>query len=270
MQTAAWGNALIGHAVGREARQKIGKDAAQATMMGAAGFLAKVALWTVVLLVALDNLGFNITALIAGLGVGGIAVALGLQSILGDLFASLSIVLDKPFVIGDFIIVEQYQGTVERIGLKTTRMKSLSGEQIVFSNSDLLKSRIRNYQRMQERRIVFSLGIAYQTSREKLESIPSMIQEIISRQEAVRFDRAHFKEFGESSLNFEIVYFVESPDYALYMEKQQKINLELYQRFAEEGIQFAYPTRRIFVRTEEATGAAPVVPGEAPLAPPPG
>jgi len=173
----------------------------------------------------------------------GSAVALAVQNILGDLFASFSIVLDRPFVMGDFIIVGEHLGTVEHIGLKTTRLRSLSGEQLVFSNTDLLGSRIRNYKRMAERRVVFSLGVLYQTSPEQLEKIPQMIRDIVEAQTPVRFDRAHFKEYGASSLNFEIVYYVLSSDYALYMDIQQRINYQLKSRLDANGIEFAYPTQ---------------------------
>jgi small-conductance mechanosensitive channel len=198
----------------------------------------------------LDNLGFNITTLVAGLGIGGIAVALALQNILGDLFASLSIVLDKPFVIGDFIIIDNYLGTIEHIGLKTTRIRSLSGEQLVFSNTDLLQSRIRNFKRMFERRVVFSIGVTYQTSADKLAKIPKMIKDIVESKDPVRFDRSHFKDYGDFSLNFETVYWVKSPEYNVYMDIQQAINLELYSKFEAEGIEFAYPTQTLFVTKE--------------------
>jgi small-conductance mechanosensitive channel len=254
LQVATWGNTTITHAIGRATRSKLATDASQATTVSALGFLSKLVLWTLVLLLGLDNLGFNITTLVAGLGVGGIAVALALQNILGDLFASLSIVLDKPFVIGDFIIVDQYLGVVEHVGLKTTRIRSLSGEQIVFSNSDLLNSRVRNYKRMQERRILFSFGVTYQTPRGKLQEIPSMIRKIIESMEVTRFDRAHFKEFGDSSLNFEVVYYMKSPDYNIYMDTQERINLALFERFAAEGIEFAYPTQTVFVQHEGGDG----------------
>jgi small-conductance mechanosensitive channel len=204
-------------------------------------------IWLVLILVALDNLGINIKTLIAGLGISGIAVALAVQNILGDLFASLSIVLDKPFVIGDFIIVNEYLGTVENVGLKTTRIRSLSGEQLVFSNGDLLKSRIRNFKRMYERRVVFSIGVLYQTPYEKLRLIPKMIREIIENQKPVRFDRAHFKEYGDYSLKFEIVYWIHSPDYNIYMDIQQAINLEIYKKFEETDIAFAYPTQTLLL-----------------------
>lgn len=254
LQTAIWGNTIISFWLTRTMKRRMQEDAAGATTLAALGFISRLVLWTVIFLLALANLGIDITALVAGLGVGGIAVALALQNILGDLFASLSIVLDKPFVIGDFIIVGEYLGTVEHVGLKTTRMRSLSGEQIVFSNSDLLNSRIRNYKQMFERRVVFSVGVIYQTPYEKVAAIPSIIRQIIERQDSARFDRAHFKEYSDSSLNFESVYYVKSPDYNAYMDIQQAINLELFRRFKDEGIEFAYPTRTLYVNQEEIVG----------------
>lgn len=245
-QASIWGNGLIGFWVERMVKRRLPEDAASATTLAALGFVGKLILWSVTLLLALDNIGIDITALVAGLGVGGIAVALAVQSILGDLFASLSIVLDKPFVIGDFIIVDNYLGTVEHIGLKTTRIRSLSGEQVIFSNSDLLKSRVRNFKRMYERRVLFTLGVTYQTPAEKLAIIPSLIREIIEKQPQARFDRSHFKEYGDSALIFETVYHVLNSDYNVYMNIQQEINLTIYRRFQEEGIEFAYPTRTVF------------------------
>lgn len=247
LQTAIWGNTVISFILSRAVKRRLDEDAASATTMSALGFVGRLALWTVLLLLALDNLGINITGLIAGLGIGGIAIALALQNILGDLFASLSIVLDKPFVMGDFIIVDEHLGTVEHIGLKTTRLRSLSGEQIVVSNADLLKSRIRNFKRMFERRVVFSIGVTYQTPYEKLAAVGTMIKEIIEAQADVRFDRAHFKEYADWSLNYEIVYYVKSPDYNKYMDIQQAINLEIFRRFEAEGIEFAYPTQTLYV-----------------------
>ncbi|MEX1140039.1 MAG: mechanosensitive ion channel family protein [Bacteroidota bacterium] len=250
LQIGLWGNAIITFWIGKIVQRKIQHDAAGATTMTALGFLGRVVLWTGLLLFALDNLGVNITGLAAGIGIGGIAIALAVQSILGDLFASLSIVLDKPFVIGDFIIVDEYLGTVEHIGLKTTRVRSLSGEQLVFSNADLLNSRIRNYKRMFERRVVFEVGITYQTPLEKVEALSGMIQAIIEDQPKVRFDRAHFKNFGDSSLVFESVYYVKSAEYNDFMDTQERINLAIMKQFVEQGIDFAYPTRTLFVQGE--------------------
>jgi small-conductance mechanosensitive channel len=183
--------------------------------------------------------------------VGGIAVALAAQNILGDLFASLSIVFDKPFVLGDFIIIGDSMGTVEQIGLKTTRIRSLSGEQLIFSNNDLLSSRIRNFKRMQERRVVFSVGVVYQTTKAQLETIPGILREAVEAQDSTRFDRAHFKEFGDFSLNFEVVYHVLTPDFGKYMDVQQAINFVIFERFDELGIEFAYPTQSIHLQAGE-------------------
>ena len=208
-------------------------------------FLGRIVLWSLVLLLILDNMGFNVTALIASMGIGGIAVALAVQNILGDLFASLSIAVDQPFVIGDFIIVDELMGTVEHVGLKTTRIRSLSGEQIIFSNNDLLKSRIRNYKRMQERRAVFTIGVTYNTPAETLETIPGLIRTAIEAQPCVRFDRAHFRSFGAYSLDFEAVYQVLDPDYGIFMNIQQAINLQLVREFAARRIAFALPTQTL-------------------------
>ncbi|HKK08681.1 MAG TPA: mechanosensitive ion channel family protein, partial [Gemmatimonadota bacterium] len=210
---------------------------------------------------------FQIKTLLAGLGVGGIAVALAVQTILGDLFASLSIVLDKPFVIGDFLAVGEHTGTVEQIGIKTTRIRSLSGEQLVFSNADLLSSRIRNYGRMRERRAVFTVGVTYGTPPGTARRIPDLIREALAEHDEVRVDRCHFKAFGDSALIYETVYYVSDPAYNLYMDIQQEVNLELMRLFAEEGIEFAYPTRTVHLRAERAGADDP--PGTGDPAPEP-
>ena len=256
LQAAIWGNVLIVFGITRYQAENRVQDAAAVTTMSALAFLGKLALWTVALLLILDNMGLDVTALIAGLGVGGIAVALAAQNILGDLFASLSIVMDKPFVLGDFIIVGDYMGTVENIGLKTTRVRSLSGEQLVFPNSDLLGSRIRNFKRMQERRIVFTIGVTYETSLENLRAIPELIKDAIAAQENTRFDRAHFKGFGDSALTYEAVYFMTLPDYTIYMDVQQQINFKLLEQFASRGIEFAYPTQTIYLGQTDQNPAA--------------
>jgi small-conductance mechanosensitive channel len=250
VQSAIWVNELLSYWIIRYERRKKEEDPSSVTVVTALGFIGRIVLWSVILLLALDNLGVNITALIAGLGIGGIAIGLALQNILGDLFSSLSIVLDKPFVIGDFIAVDNYLGSVEHIGLKTTRVRSLSGEELIFPNSDLTRSRIHNYKSLSERLVVFSIGVVYETPYEKLAAIPGMIQEIIEGQDQIRFDRAHFKDYGDFSLNFEIVYHVLNPDYNLYMDIQQAINLAILRRFNEEGVEFAYPTQTLFVNNE--------------------
>ncbi|MBX3385853.1 MAG: mechanosensitive ion channel family protein [Phycisphaeraceae bacterium] len=202
----------------------------------------------IVVLLALDNLGVEITPMLTGLGIGGIAVALAVQNILGDLFSSLTILLDKPFTVGDFIIVGDKMGTVEKIGIKSTRVRALSGEQLIFSNGDLLSSRIQNFRRMQERRAIFNVGVVYETPPEKLRKVAGIIKEAIEHQKGdgevpvVRFDRCHFKNFGDYSLNFEAVFYVHNRDMAVYLNIQQAINLELFERFRAEGISFAYPT----------------------------
>jgi len=252
LQGGLWASAGISFWLGRTIQKKMDQDSSSATTITFLGFVARLILWTIVLLLVLDNLGVNITGLVTGLGIGGIAVALAVQNILGDLFASLSIVLDKPFVIGDFIVVDTLSGTIEHIGLKTTRIRSLGGEQLIFSNNDLLKSRIRNYKRMSERRIVFSFGVVYQTSLKKLKAIKEIVRNIIEKEEETRYDRVHFKEYGDSALNFEVVYFIKQPDYNIYMNVQEAINLELFRRFQEEGIEFAYPTQTLYIQRENA------------------
>jgi small-conductance mechanosensitive channel len=230
-QAAIWGDALIAHLIKSLVQKKAREDAAAVATVSMLGFIARVIVWSGLVLLALDNLGFNITALVAGLGIGGIAVALAAQNVLSDVFASLSIDL----------------GTVEHIGMKSTLVRSLSGEQLVFSNNDLLNSRIRNYKRMFERRIVFSFGVVYQTPYEKVAAIPSMLREIIESQDQTRFDRGHFKSYGDFSLNFEVVYYVKVPDYNVYMDIQQAINLAIFKRFEQEGIAFAYPTQTLYL-----------------------
>ncbi|GIV62517.1 MAG: hypothetical protein KatS3mg044_1383 [Rhodothermaceae bacterium] len=248
LQVVRWGGGLITEYMERYQQRHLEADPAAVTSMQALGFIGRLVLWTVVLLMALDNFGVDITALVASVGIAGVAIGLAVQNILGDLFASLSIVLDKPFVVGDFIIVGEHMGTVEHIGLKSTRIRSLTGEQLIFSNNDLLQSRIRNFKRMQERRVVFSIGVVYQTPPDQLARIPQIIREIVEAQDRVRFDRAHFKAFGDFSLNFEVVYWMLDPDYTLYMDTQQAINLALFERFGREGIEFAYPTQMLYVQ----------------------
>jgi len=251
IQAGIWGGVVIVSVLDSYQRRAMEENPGSVTTINIIGIISKVALWAAVLLLALDNLGFNITTLVAGLGIGGVAIALAVQNVLGDLFASLAITLDKPFVIGDFLILGEHMGSVEHVGLKTTRLRSLSGEQLVFSNSDLLNSRIRNYGRMFERRVVFTLGVTYETPREKLKRIPGIIREAIQAQDNTRFDRSHFSAYGDFALMFESVYYVLKPDYNVYMDIQQAIYFAIHERFEEEGIDFAYPTRRLYVTTIE-------------------
>ncbi len=210
--------------------------------------LGKFLIWVVVLLLILDNLGVKVFSLMAGLGVGGIAVALAAQKIIGDLFASISIMIDKPFEIRDFITVGDVRGTVESIGIKTTRIRSITGEQVIISNSDLLDSRVSNFKRMAERRITFTFGVTYQTAKENLHAITDLVKNIIEAQSGVRFDRGHLNGFDASSINYEFVYWVTSPDYAVYMDVQQKINLAVIDAFAKRKIELSRPTQTVFLQ----------------------
>ncbi len=225
-------------------------DPATKAMASSVTGILRWVLWSLGLIFVLDNLGVNISALVAGIGIGGVAVALASQAVLGDAFSALSIFLDRPFEIGDFIIIDDYMGTIDHIGIKTTRIRSLSGEQLILSNSDLTKSRIRNYKRMDTRRIAFKLGVVYQTSLEKVKKIPVIVKHFFDQMEGVRLDRVHFQSFGDFSLNYEIVYYVLSADYNVYMDKQQEINFALMESFEREGIAFAYPTQTLYVQKE--------------------
>jgi len=210
-------------------------------------FLARTAVWSLACLMILDNLGIDVTALIAGIGIGGIAIALAAQRILSDLFASLAIILDKPFEVGDYIIFGEESGEVERIGIKTTRLRRLSGEELVCPNSEILASRIRNMKRMKERRTAFQLGLVYETSHEQLVRVPDILEEIVSGEEMARFSRAHFTTYGDFSLIFEIVFHVLSPNYVDYLNVQQSIYFKIFERFETEGLSFAYPTKTVIM-----------------------
>ncbi|MBS3811525.1 MAG: mechanosensitive ion channel family protein, partial [Halanaerobiales bacterium] len=203
--------------------------------------------WLIAILFILDNLNIEIRGLITGLGIGGIAIAFAAQTILADIFSYFTIFLDRPFDIGDFIIIGDYKGVVEHIGIKTTRVRSLSGEQLVFSNNDLTNSRINNYKRMKTRRINFDFGVVYDTPLEKLKKIPQIVEEIITKIEKTDFDRAHFASYGEYSLIYQVVYYVNDSDYKVYMDLQEVINLKLKERFLSEGIEFAYPTHSLHI-----------------------
>jgi len=246
VQCGLWGGAAVDLWIQRRAgMQTTRTDMASVTTIRALGIGVKVLLWIVVFITALDKFGVNVTTLVTGLGIGGVAIALAVQNVLGDLFAALSIILDKPFDVGDSIAVDQMQGTVERIGLKTTRVRSVSGEQIIISNSELLKSRIRNYKRQLDRRVVFTTDVTYDTPPEAIARIPGMIREVVATQQPVRFDRSHFTQYTDSALRIETVYFVLDADYTRYLDIQQTINLELLRRFKAEKIDFAFPTRTV-------------------------
>jgi len=209
--------------------------------------ITKFIVWSIVFIVVLDNMGIKISTLVAGLGIGGIAIALAAQTVLGDLFSYFIIFFDRPFEIGDFIIVDDFKGTVAYIGLKTTRLNSLGGEQLIFSNQDLTNSRIKNYKRMNQRRIAFQFGVTYQTDLIKLKEIPKIVKDIILKIPETTYDRVHFSSYGDFSLNYEVVYYIHSNDYKKYMDIQQEINFQLKETFEKQGIEFAYPSQTIFL-----------------------
>jgi small-conductance mechanosensitive channel len=248
IQVGLWGTKVVSFFIVKNIAKTAVVDAAKASTANSLGTIAKVLIWVLVLLIALDSIpSIQVDSLIASLGIVGIAVGLAVQNILSDLFASLSITLDQPFVVGDYISIDDYSGTVEKVGLKSTRIRAISGEQLVFSNSDLLSSRIKNYQSRERRRVVFTIGVTYQASSEQLNRVNDITRSIISNMEDVTFDRVHFTQLNPSSLDFEVVYYVDSVDFLVYMDAQQKINLELVRQFAAEGIEFAYPTQTVFI-----------------------
>ena len=222
---------------------------ASATLLS---WFLRMVLWTVILLAVLSNLGVNVTAFVASLGIGGVAVALAVQNILGDLFASVSIAVDKPFEVGDFIGVGEVAGTVRYVGLKTTRIESIDGEQIIMSNTDLLKQVLKNYRRMEERRVVFSFGVTYDLTPEQAEQIPPLVQRLVERDAKLRFSRAHLRSFGDSSVDFEVVYHVKDPSYDVYMDAQQRLNIGLMRELKALGVEFAYPTRTVILSRAQA------------------
>ena len=238
---------LSAYGIRKWTEQTAKEDPASAAMLKNVTWVVQLMIWTATVLFIFDNLGINITAFVASLGIGGVAVALAAQSVLGDAFSSFAIFLDKPFQVGDFIIVGDLLGTVEQVGFKTTRIRSLGGEQLIFSNSDLTSSRIKNYKRMRERRIVFSIGVVYQTHVEQVKAISPMIKRVVEEHEYARFDRAHFKSFGDFALIYEVVFYVLRPDYNTYMDVQQSINVRLIEEFQKAGIEFAYPTQQLYV-----------------------
>lgn len=266
VQLGVWAGAAVKVWVQR--RRTTAADRAAVGSLGIISFIAGLLIWALVLLAALDNLGVNITALVAGLGIGGVAVALALQNVLGDLFASLAIALDRPFVVGDFLAVDNFLGSVENIGIKTTRLRSIDGEQIIFSNSNLLGARVRNYGRMTDRRVVFATNVAYETPVELLGRVPGMLRQAVEAEKDTRFDRSHFARHGVASLEFETVYYVLTPDFNRYMDIQQSINLKVHRQFLELGIPFASPTQRQLGEAPTrhdgpgADAAAPVKPPE--------
>ncbi|HEY0780717.1 MAG TPA: mechanosensitive ion channel domain-containing protein [Gemmatirosa sp.] len=269
LQLVSWGNGAVAYWLARARANRLEHDKAALTSLNLLGVIARITLWVVLILLGLDALGINVTALITGLGVAGVAVALAVQSTLGDLLASLAIALDKPFVVGDFIVVDQYMGTVESVGLKTTRIRSISGEQIIIANAELLKARIRNYQRQSERRVVFQLAIDPGTATDVVATVPGVVREVVTAIPQTRLDRTHFSAITDAAFVVETVYFVTSADYNLYMDIQQRINLALLDRLRAAKVQLAFSGRETVLVVGSGAGAG--VPGTtpAPTTPPP-
>jgi small-conductance mechanosensitive channel len=252
-QIGLWASGLVAFLVKRSLEKRDqASDRIGVAAVNAIGISIKVVSWIIVVLVAIQAVfNKNVTALMTGLGVGGIAIALAVQNILGDLLAAVAIVFDRPFDVGDTIQVDQMVGKVEQIGLKTTRLRSVTGEQLIMGNGELLKSRLRNYKRMYERRGLLQLDLEYSTDPSLVERAPAILREIIQKQSGVRFERSHFAGFTENALRIETVYFVEDPDYSRYMDVQQSINLAVLRRFAAEKIQFAFPTRTVELKAPD-------------------
>lgn len=226
-------------------------DKAKAATIKALFPVLNILIWGIGIIFLLDNMGFNVSAVVTGLGIGGVAIALAAQSVLGDLFSYFCILFDRPFTLGDFIIIREFLGVVEHIGIKTTRIRSLSGEILVFSNTELTGTPIRNFKHMKERRVVFKFSVTYETTNDQLEKIPAIVKGIIENIELTRFDRAHFNNFGNFSLDFEVVYYIGTPDYNIYMDIQQNINLKLKNELATIGVDFAYPTQTLYIENTE-------------------
>jgi small-conductance mechanosensitive channel len=240
-QIGLWGMAAVRFAIERRARRNGGLDPALASSIDIIIFIAGLTIWAMAFLLALDNLGVEIKPLLAGLGIGGIAVALAVQTVLSDLLASMSIALDKPFAVGDALQVDDLNGTVEHIGVKSTRIRSLTGEQIIISNADILKSRVRNNGRMRDRRASFFINVSYETPPEKLRAIPGIVQDIVMKQPKTRFDRCHLLTMSDWALRYETVFFITEADYTLYANAQQDINIEIVEALKKLGVEIAYP-----------------------------
>jgi small-conductance mechanosensitive channel len=258
-QVGIWSMTSVRYAIDLRRKRSAGLDTLLSGSIDVILFAAGLLIWAMMLLLALDNLGVQIKPLLAGLGIGGIAVALAVQTVLADLLASMSIALDKPFGIGDFLTVGEYQGTVEHIGVKSTRLHSLSGEQIIMSNADILKSRVRNYGRMRERRAVFQFGVSYDTEPQALAAIPAMVKQIIEGIANTRFDRCHFLTYGASTLQFEVVFYMTTPDFNIYADAQQTINLSIFERLRAMKVDLLAPNRTaVYFENSPPATASPV------------
>jgi small-conductance mechanosensitive channel len=255
LQVGLWVHAGIRSTVTRWKTEAAGTPE-RATAASAVGFLARLTIWTALFLMALTTLGIKITALVAGLGVGGVAAALAVQRLLGDVIASLTIYFDRPFDIGEFIVTSDGMGTVERISMCSTRLRALGGEELIFANGEIIKKAIQNYGRMKERRVVLEVGVEYGTPPDKLRRLPELLEQAVASCSDARFDRAHFKSFGAYALEFELVYYVLSSDYTLYMDRQQAINFAIVDALDGIGVAMAFPTQTLFVRRESASNLA--------------
>jgi len=229
-------------------RKKVKEDRTLESALKLLGGILKGVLWLVGFLFILSNLGINITSLLAGIGIGGIAVAFALQNILEDLFSSFAIYFDKPFKVGDFIVIGQHKGTVEKIGIKTTRLRSIQGEEVSVPNRELTKEKIQNFGRVSERRALFKIGVTYETPQEKLKKIPQIIKRVIEETEMTRFDRVHFVEFADFSLNFEVSFYVKTADFITFLNVKEKVLFKIKEEFEKERIEFAYPTQTIYFK----------------------
>jgi len=232
------------------AANRAGDRAASATTFSGIKVMVKVVLWSITFLLVLSNLGVNVSSLVASMGIGGIAIALALQNILTDMFSSFSIYFDKPFQVGDYIVVGSDEGTVKKIGLKTTRITALRGEELVISNKELTTARVQNLKKLKSRRVSQAIGVVYQTTPEKLEMVNEIVKKSCDAVEEIEFDRCNLKGFGDFSLNFEIVYFALTADYKEYMALQEKVNMGIINHFAKEKIEFAYPTQLVYVNKD--------------------
>ena len=253
LQAGVWGNGIIGFGAEHYIKSRSAADSGTRTTIRAVGYAARFVLWGLLVVTALQNFGINVTALVTGLGIGGIAIALAVQNILGDLFAALAIVLDKPFVVGDSVQVDTVSGTIEHVGLKTTRIRSVNGEQVIIANADLLKSRIRNHERMLHRRVFFNLDVAFDTPADRLERIPVIVREVIGKYPLARFDRCHLLALTESALRFEVVFHVLDPDHAKYADIHHAVNVELLRRLAAEQVSLGLPARAVLMKGELST-----------------
>jgi small-conductance mechanosensitive channel len=247
-QVGLWSMTTVDFWLERQQRARGERDAAFVNSLGIVNFTARVLIWSLAILLVLDNLGVNITTLVAGLGVGGIAVALAVQTMLGDLLASLSIALDKPFSVGDALTIDNINGTVEQIGVRTTRLRSVDGEQIIMSNADLIKSRVRNFGRMGERRGIITLALSYDMPIEKLRRVSAIVEAAIKAQQKVRFERCYFKEIGSSAFNFEASFFITDGVFNTLVAAQQDINFRIVEGFAREDIELSAPLQAVHLK----------------------